>query len=125
MVMDWCNVIFHGLISFFQKASGSFSFSNCMYAHAAHADICINTNLNDSSSFPSFASPRTEKFISDIYTNNRYRGLFFLDGYYPGIFQHFFYSRSLDRCLVLADSTMECFHFNASKDTYQIPQWPT
>ena len=28
-------------ISFFQKASGSFSFIKCMYAYAAHDRICI------------------------------------------------------------------------------------
>ena len=70
--------------------------------------------------FPSFGSLRTVKFTSDVYTNNRYHRLCFLT--VTIILREFFNILTIADhklgCpgLVLADSTMECFHFHASKD---------
>ena len=68
-------------ISFFQEASGSFSFSNSMYTYATHDGICIKiqwTNLR---------TLRTVKFTSDLYTNtyNKCHGLCFLQFLVSGL----------------------------------------
>ena len=105
-------------ISFFKKGSGSFSFNNCLYAYDAystHVGICIKihcTNLNNFSFFPCFSSPQTVKCTSDVYTNNRCNSY-----YYPLYFFNILITADHYMRVVLAASTMECFHFNASKDT--------